>query len=157
MNNVRLKFWRLQCSGGPKKLGIIALEGRCYSITHINILFLLTLTFQTPLLLKQTFCYTFWDTHIYAQVATQLKFSTKPLSEKQSEESLDSHKCASHGWTHSPVFNKVQAASGAFSILGPLSASLPWTLRCLTSLSLITACAKIYTQSGCVSLISWGN
>lgn len=59
-------------------------------------------------------------------MAAQLKFSNKFLPEKQSKISLDSCKCTSHGWIHSPVFNKMQASAEAFSILGALSRSLPW-------------------------------
>lgn len=75
-------------------------------------------------------------THIYAQVATQPEFSNKPLPEKQSKRSLDSCKRTSHGWIHSPVFNKAQAPTEAFSILGALSTSLPWTLWCLMRVTL---------------------
>ena len=75
-------------------------------------------------------------THTRAQVATQPKCSNKPLPEKQSKRSLDSCKCTSHEWIHSPVFNKVQAPTAAFSILGSLSTSLPWTLWCLMRVTL---------------------
>lgn len=37
VNDVCLKFWRLQCSGGPKKLGIIAPQRRCCLITYTRI------------------------------------------------------------------------------------------------------------------------
>lgn len=167
VNDVCLKFWRLQCSGGPKKLGIIALQRRCCSITYTSISFLLMLTFQSLVFLKQTFCYTYGIANFaiktYPQVAAQLKFSNKLLPEKQIKGSLDTCKCTSHGWIHSPVFNKMQASTEAFSILGALSGSLPWIsgaswgLLWRLSLSLITACAHIYTQNDTVSLVSQGN
>lgn len=167
VNDVCLKFWRLQCSGGPKKLGIIALQRRCCSITYTSISFLLTLAFQSLVFLKQTFCYTYgianFEIYTYAQVAAPMKFSNKLLPEKQSKGSLDSCKCTSHGRIHSPVFNKMQASAEAFSVLGALSRSLPWIsgaswgLLWSLSLSLITACAYIYTQSDTVSLCFPGN
>lgn len=75
-------------------------------------------------------------THTYAQVAMQPKLSDKTLPEKQSKLSLNSCKYASHGWVPSPVFNEMQAPTEAFFILGMLSASLPWTLCCLLSVTL---------------------
>lgn len=96
-------------------------------------------------------------------MAAQLKFSNKLLPEKQIKGSLDTCKCTSYGWIHSPVFNKMQASTEAFSILGALSRSLPWIsgaswgLLWRLSLSFITARAHIYTQNDTVNLISQGN
>lgn len=56
-----------------------------------------------------------------------------------------------------PVFNKVQAPAEAFSILGALSTSLPWTLQCLMRVTLkpqplpYYSIVHICVQSDCIN------
>lgn len=132
LNDVCLKFCRLQCSGGPKKLGIIALQRRCCFITYTSISFLLMLTFQSLVFLKQTFCYAYgianFEIHTYPQVAAQLKFSNKLLPEKQIKGSLDTCKCTSHGWIHSPCLIKYRLQQRLSPFLGHCQDHSPGSL-----------------------------